>query len=66
MLKRDLGLEYRYRLAADPDAGQGFAAEFKLDLDPPGPMQRVPLDAGKVRALAAALIESRSNGFSTP
>src|SRR5882724_1278364 len=53
-LKRDLGLEYRYRLAADPDAGQGFAAEFKLDLDPSGPMQRVPLDAGKVRALAAA------------
>src|ERR1700680_2429550 len=53
-LKRDLGLEYRYRLAADPDGGQGFAAEFKLDVDPSGPMQRVPLDAGKVRALAAA------------
>src|SRR5260370_32253646 len=53
-LKRDLGLEYRYGLAADPDAGKGVAAEFKLDLDPSGPMQRVPLDAGKVRALTAA------------
>src|ERR1700720_2707625 len=53
-LIRDLGLEYRYRLAADPDAGKGFTVEFKLDLDPAGPMQRVPLDAGKVRALAAA------------
>src|ERR1700730_6447960 len=58
-LKRDLGLEYRYRLAADPDAGQGFAAEFKLDLDPPGPRQRVPLNAGKVRALAAARDEAQ-------
>src|SRR6266404_3222956 len=58
-LKCDLGLEYRYRLAADPDAGQGFAAEFKLDLDPSGPMQRVPLDAGKVRALAAARDEAQ-------
>src|SRR4029077_10411904 len=58
-LVRDLGLEYRYRLAADPDAGQGFAAEFELDLDPSGPMQRVPLDAGKVRALAAARDEAQ-------
>src|SRR4029077_11405767 len=58
-LKRDFGLEYRYRLAADPDAGQGFAAVFKLDLDPSGPMQRVPLDAGKMRALAAARDEAQ-------
>src|SRR5438309_2904832 len=53
-LEHDLGLEYRYRLADDPDAGEGLAAEFKLDLDPSGPVQRVSLDAGEARALAAA------------
>src|SRR6266550_1565253 len=53
-LEQDLRLEYRYRLADDPHAGQGLAAEFKLDLDPSGPMQRVSLDAGEARALAAA------------
>src|ERR1700704_262095 len=52
-LELDLGLEYRYRLAADPHGGEGLAAEFEFDFDPPGPMQRVPLDAGKARALAA-------------
>src|SRR5437763_14463829 len=53
-LELDLGLEYRHRLADDPDAGEGLAAEFELDLDPSGPVQRVSLDAGEARALAAA------------
>src|SRR6266853_5341040 len=53
-LEHHLGFEYRYRLADDPDAREGLAAEFELDLDPPGPMQRVSLDAGKTRALPAA------------
>src|SRR2546423_8108587 len=53
-LELDLGLEYRHRLADDPHAREGLAAEFELDLDPSGPMQRVSLDAGEARALAAA------------
>src|SRR6266404_7851640 len=53
ILELDLGLEYRYRLADDPDAREGLAAEFELDFDPPGPMQRVSLDTGKACALAA-------------
>src|SRR5205809_5423738 len=57
--EQDLGLEYRYRLADDPHACQGLAAEFKLDLDPSGPMQRVSLDAGEARALAAAREQSQ-------
>src|SRR5260370_24288555 len=52
-LDLDLGLEYRSRLAADPHGGERLAAEFELDFDPPGPMERLPLDAGKARALAA-------------
>src|SRR2546421_9300549 len=45
---------FRSRLADDPHARERLAAEFELDLDPSGPMQRVSLDAGEARALAAA------------
>src|SRR5256885_15234362 len=48
-LELDLGLEYRHRLADDPHAREGLAAEFELDLDPSGPMQRVAPDAGEAR-----------------
>src|SRR5215469_1941775 len=68
LLKRDLGLEYRHGLPADPHAGEVGSHEFELDLHASRAVERVPLNAGKAGTLAVAgeQSEAREIGAEQP